>query len=153
MLLSKVRYYTTLYVRGAYNLLQVAEGKEWKTAFRTHYGFYDFLVMPFGLTNAPANFQRFINDVLYPFLDNFCTIYLDDILIYSNNLQEHCIHVKTVLTALSKAGLHLKPEKCEFHRTEVAYLDIIITNEGIKIDLKKVEAIIQWGSPTNLHNT
>jgi len=98
--------------------------------------------MPFGLTKAPADFQRFINDVLHPFLDNFCTAYLDDILIYSNTLQEHRIHVKTILTALSKAGLHLKLEKCEFHRTEVAYLGLIITNEGIKMDSKKVEAIV-----------
>jgi len=152
MQLSKARYYTTLDVRGAYHLLRVAEGEEWKTAFRTRYGLYESLVMPFGLTNAPADFQPFINDVLHPFLDIFCTAYLDDILIYSNTLQEHRIHVKTVLTALSKAGLHLKPEKCEFHKTEVAYLSIIITNEGIKMDPKKVEAIVQWGSPTNLHD-
>jgi len=152
MQLSKARYYTTLDVRGAYNLLRVAEGEEWKTAFRTRYGLNETLVMPFGLTNAPADFQRFIDDVLHPFLDNFCTDYLDDILIYSNTLQKHRIHVKTILTALSKAGLHLKPEKCEFHRTEVAYLGIIITNEGIKMDPRKVETIVQWGSPTNLHD-
>ena len=150
--LSKARYYTTLDVRGAYNLLRMAEGEEWKTAFRTRYGLFESLVMPFGLTNAPADFQRFINDVLHPFLDNFCTAYLDDILIYSDTLQEHKIHVKQVLEVLAKAGLHLKPEKYEFHRTEVTYLGLIISNEGVKMDPRKIEAITKWESPRNLHD-
>jgi len=84
----------------------------------------------------------FINNVPYHCLNYFCTAYLDDMLIYSNILLGHHIPIKTVLTALSKAGLYLKPEKCESHKTEVAYLSIIITNEGIKMDPKKVEAII-----------
>ena len=134
MRLSKARYYTALDVRSAYNLLRVAEGDEWKTAFRTRYGLYESLVMPFGLTNAPADFQRFINDVLHPFLDAFCTAYLDDILIYSESLEEHQEHVKKVLQALSKVGLHLKPEKCEFHKTEVKYLGLIISADGVKMD-------------------
>ena len=89
MRLSKSRYYIALDVCGAYNLLRVAEGDEWKTTFRTWYGLYESLVMLFGLTNAPADFQRFINDVLHRFLDAFCTAYLDDILIYSEILEEH----------------------------------------------------------------
>ena len=96
MRLSKARYYTTLDVRGAYNLLRVAEGDEWKTAFRTRYGLFESLVMPFGLTNAPADFQCFINNVLHPFLDVFCTAYLDDILVYSETLGEHRAHVQQV---------------------------------------------------------
>jgi len=122
--LSKARYYTTLDVRGAYNLLRMAEGEEWKIAFRSRYGLFESLVMPFGLTNAPADFQWFINDVLYPFLNNFYTAYLDDILIYSETLAEHKVHVMKVLEVLAKAGLYLKPEKCEFHKTEVRYLGI-----------------------------
>ena len=108
--------------------------------------------MPFGLTNAPADFQRFINDVLHPFLDNFCTAYLDDILIYSETLAEHKVHVKKVLEVLAKAGLHLKPEKCEFHRTEVKYLGLILSNNGIKMDPGKVEAVTKWESPRNLRD-
>ena len=152
MQLSKPRYYTTLDVRGAYNLLRIAEGEEWKTAFRTRYGLFESLVMPFGLTNAPADFQRFINDVLHPFLDNFCTAYLNDILIYSDTLQEHKIHVRQVLEVLAKAGLHLRPEKCEFHRTEVTYLGLIISNKWVKMDPRKVEAVTMWESPANLHD-
>ena len=130
----------------------MAEGEEWKTAFRTRYGLFESLVMPFGLTNAPADFQRFINEVLHPFLDHFCTAYLDDILIYSATLQEHKEHVRKVLEALSKNGLHLKPEKCEFHKTEVGYLGMIISADGVKMDQRKVQAITSWGSPTNLHD-
>ena len=89
MRLSKAYYYTTLYVRGGYNLLRVVEGDEWKTAFRTRYRLYESLIIPFGLTNALVDFQRFINDVLHSFLEAFCTAYLDDILIYSKILEEH----------------------------------------------------------------
>jgi hypothetical protein len=86
-----------------------------KTAFITWYGLFESLVMPFGLTNAPTSFQHFINNVLRYYLDVFVTAYVDDILIFSNNLEEHRKHVPEVLEALSEVGLHLKPEKCEFH--------------------------------------
>ena len=108
--------------------------------------------MPFGLTNAPAHFQCFINDVLHLFLDAFCTAYLDDILIYSETLEEHQVHVKKVLEALSKVGLHLKLEKGEFHKTEVKYLGLIISVDGVKMDPKKIKAIVEWGAPKNLHD-
>ena len=152
MQLSKAKYFTTLDIRGAYNLVRMAEGEEWKTAFRTRYGLFETLVMPFGLTNAPADFQAFINDVLRPFLDQFCTAYLDDILIYSNNLEEHKGHVLKILEVLSKAKLHLKPEKCKFHQTEVKYLGMIIGREGIQIDPKKIETIVQWEKPKVLRD-
>jgi hypothetical protein len=93
----------------------MAEWEEWKTAFRTQYGLFEALAMPFGLTNIPASFHHFINDVLRPYLDVFVTAYLDDILIYSDNLNDHRNHVPKVLEALSKPRLHLKPKKCEFH--------------------------------------
>lgn len=148
--LQKAKYYTTLDVRGAYNLLRIAEGDEWKTAFRTRYGLFESLVMPFGLTNAPADFQHFINDVLRPFLDTFCTAYLDDILIFSDTLEQHQKHVLQVLDALCKAGLALKPEKCEFHRTSVSYLGLIVSTEGLKMDPRKVEAVSEWPEPKKL---
>ena len=103
--------------------------------------------MPFGLTNAPATFQNFINNALSPYLDNFATAYLDDILIYSNNLQEHQDHVKKILAALTKQGLHLKPDKCEFHAQEVEYLGLIVGTEEIKMDQVKVESITEWPTP------
>ena len=108
--------------------------------------------MPFGLTNTLADFQHFINHALHSFLDHFCMAYLDDILIYSATLEEHQKHVQRVLEALSKAGLHLKPEKCHLHKTEVKYLGLIISTDGIQMDLEKVTAILEWGSPHNLHD-
>ena len=89
-------YYTALDIRDAYNLLRIAEGDEWKTAFRTRYGFFESLVMPFRLTNALTDFQHFINDILRPFLDRFYTAYLDNILIYSNTLKEYKRQVREV---------------------------------------------------------
>jgi hypothetical protein len=94
----------------------MAKGKEWKTAFRTRYALSESLVMPFGLTNTPATFQNYINDILAPYLDCFCTAYLDNNLIYSDNFKDHQQYVHLVLNAFTKVGLHLKHDKCEFHQ-------------------------------------
>jgi hypothetical protein len=117
---------------------------------RTHYGLFESLVMPFGLTNTPATFQNYINDILAPYLDRFCTAYLDDTLIYSDNFKEYQQHVRLVLDAFAKAGLHLKPDKCEFHQQEVKYLGLIISTEGIKMDPKNIRAVQDWEPPSNL---
>jgi Reverse transcriptase (RNA-dependent DNA polymerase) len=97
MRLEKSKYYTTLDLPSAYNLVRIKEGDEWKAALRTRYGLFEPLVMQFGLTSAPATFQHLINDTLRPFLDRFCTAYLDDIFIYSDNLKAHKDHVRQVL--------------------------------------------------------
>ena len=114
MRVAKANVFTQLNVRGAYNLIRMAKGEEWKTAFRTCYGLFESHVMPFGLTNAPADFQHFINDILRPYLDAFCMAYLDYILIYSDNIEEHRDHVTKILSAHSAASLHLKLKNCEF---------------------------------------
>jgi hypothetical protein len=150
MNLLKAKSFTKLDIRGAYNLIRMAECKEWKTAFRTCYGLFESLVMPFGLTNAPATFQNYINDVWAPYLDRFCTTYLDDTLIYSDDFEEHQQHVRLVLDAFAKAGLPLKPEKCEFHQQEVKYLGLITSTEGIKMDPEKIRAVQDWEPPSNL---
>ena len=103
--------------------------------------------MPFGLTNAPATFQRYINETLREHLEVFCTAYLDNVIIYINSLKEHKKHVRTVLGLLLKAGLHAKPQKCEFGRTTTEYLGVLITPEGIKLDPNKVTAIKDWPIP------
>ena len=96
------------------------------TTFRTRYGSYKCKVLPFGLTNGPATYQRYMNDVLFDYLDDFCTAYLDDIMIYSDNELEHEIHVKKVLERLRNAGLQADIKKCEFRvkRTK-ATLDLL----------------------------
>jgi hypothetical protein len=91
--LAKAKWYTKLDLQWGYNQIQIAEGEEWKMAFRTRYGLFEYMVIPFGLTNVPATFQHFINDSLREYLDVFCTAYLDDILIYSDTKEEHKEHV------------------------------------------------------------
>ena len=97
--------------------------------------------MPFGLTNAPATCQRFVNDTLREFLDVFCVYYLDDILIYSDNLEEHHKQVRQVLNRLLDAGLYVKPEKCEFDTTKTTFLGFVISPDGIEMDPEKVPAV------------
>ena len=133
MQLSKAKYFTKLDIRGAYNLIRMAEGDEWKTAFSTRYGLFESLVMPFGLTNAPATFQAYINETLSEYLDRFSSAFLDDTIVYSETLEEHIIQVCQVLQRLSDVGLHLNPRKCEFHQTETTYLRLIIGRSGVRM--------------------
>ena len=93
----KARIYSKINLRHAYHLVRIAEGDEWKTMFKTRYGSYEWLVMPFGLTNSPATFQQFMNDILGDLLDKCIMVYLDDILVYSNNLKEHKEHIHKLL--------------------------------------------------------
>jgi hypothetical protein len=137
-------------LRGAYNLIRIAEGDEWKTAFRTRYGLFEYLVMPFGLTNAPATFQTYMNDILREYLDRFCVAYLDDILIYSDSLEEHREHVRKVLEKLKEAKLYLKASKCEFTIQRTEFLGYVITSEGTDIDKSKVMAILEWPEPKTI---
>ena len=94
---KKARVFTKIDLRHAYHLVRIADGEEWKTTFRTHYGSFEWLVMPFGLMNAPAAFQRFMNDIFSDLLDVCVIVYLDDILIYSEDMTQHKAHVKEVL--------------------------------------------------------
>lgn len=148
-LLGKANYFTKLDVISAFHRMRVASGDEYLTAFRTRFGLYEYRVMPFGLANAPSSFQNYINDTLRGFLDEFCTAYIDDILIFSNTLEEHHVHVKKVLRRLLEAGLQIDIKKCEFHVKEVKFLGLIITTRGIKMDPAKLDSIKSWPTPKN----
>jgi transposase InsO family protein len=150
--LRTAKYFTKLDLKGAYNLVRIAEGDEWKTAFRTRYGHFEYTVMPFGLTNAPATFQAFLNDVLRDSLDQFVVIYLDDILIYSDTLEEHYEHVRSVLKRLQDADLQVKLEKCQFHVQKVEFLGFVISPDGISMDPAKVESIVSWPTPKSVRD-
>ena len=115
--LYTARLYSKFDIIAAFNEIRIHEGNEQKTAFLTRYGLYEYVVMPFGLCNAPATFQAFINRTLREYLNVFYTAYLDDILIYSDNKEEHIQHVGLVLEKLKQAGLFLDINKCEFHVT------------------------------------
>jgi hypothetical protein len=148
--LAKAKIYTKLDVKNTYHNLRIAEGDEWKMACRTKYGLYKYLVMLFRLTNAPASFQRWMNEILSNYLDVLCIAYLDDILIYSDNLEQHRQYVKMILRRVEEVGLILKASKCEFHTNKTEYLGFIISPMGIKMDPEKVQAVAEWKEPMNV---
>jgi hypothetical protein len=150
--LSKAKYFSKIDLRGAYNLIRIKSGEEWKTAFRCRYGHFEYRVMPFGLTNAPASFQHFMNDTFRDYLDKFCLVYIDDILIYSETLEDNIQHVRLVLTRLRSASLYAKLEKCKFQVTEIEFLGYIISSKGISMDPSKVSAITSWPAPQSVHD-
>ncbi len=149
-LLQGASIFTKLDLRNAYHLVRIRQGDEWKTAFNTPTGHYEYLVMPFGLTNAPAVFQALINDVLRDMLNQFVFVYLDDILIFSGSLEEHEGHVSRVLQRLLDNHLYVKPEKCEFHVTQAQFLGFIITPGHVEMEPKKVEAVLNWPIPATV---
>jgi len=148
--LHNAKIYSKLDLRNGYSNVRIADGEEWKTAFRTRYGTFEYLTVPLGLTNAPAVFQRFMNDIFSDLLDVYVVIYLDDILIYSDNPEQHSAHVREVLSRLRKHDLYCKPEKCEFHATKIEFLGYVVSPDGIFMDPGKVKTIQDWPEPKNL---
>ncbi|RKK36831.1 Transposon Tf2-6 polyprotein, partial [Fusarium oxysporum f. sp. cepae] len=147
------KWFTALDLKSAYNLIRIKEGDEWKTAFRTKYGLFEYLVMPFGLTNAPAVFQRMITNVLREHLDIFVVCYLDDILIFSDTEEEHTEHVHKVLKALQDANMLVEPTKSHFHQSQVTYLGHEISHNEIRMDRRKIAAVAEWKTPTTVKET
>ncbi|KAL0150331.1 hypothetical protein M9458_054333 [Cirrhinus mrigala] len=148
--LRSARIFTKLDLRSAYNLIRIRAGDEWKTAFSTTSGHYEYRVMPFGLANSPSCFQSFVNEVFRDMLNRWVIVYIDDILVYSRSLPEHINHVRLVLQRLIKHQLYAKEEKCEFHRDTISFLGYIISAEGVAMDEKKVRAVLKWPRPSTL---
>lgn len=138
---SKAKVFTKFNIRSAFNRIRMDPASEEYTTFRTRYGTYKCKVLPFGLCNSPATYQRYINNVLIDYLDEFCIAYLDDILIYSKDEETHEKHVKLVLQRLRQAGLQVDIKKSEFHVTRTRYLGYILTNKGLEVDPEKVRAL------------
>ncbi|GKB47594.1 putative reverse transcriptase domain-containing protein [Tanacetum coccineum] len=137
----------TLIIRG-YHQLRVRDEDIPKTTFRTRYGHYEFQVMPFGLTNAPAVFMDLMNRVCKPYLDKFVTEFIDDILIYSHNKEEHANHLRIILKLLKKEKLYAKFSKCDFWISIVQFLGHVIDSQGIHVDPAKIEIVKNWASPS-----
>ncbi|XP_035546655.1 uncharacterized protein LOC118348672 [Juglans regia] len=137
-------------LRSGYYQLRIRDKDVPKTAFRTRYGHFEFKVMSFGLANAPAAFMDLMNWVFRPFLDSFVVVFLDEILIYSRDLEEHACYLRLALGKLREHQLYAKLSKCEFWLEEVKFLGHVISQEGVAVDPSKVEAVLSWPHPSTV---
>ncbi|KAJ0786356.1 putative nucleotidyltransferase, Ribonuclease H [Helianthus annuus] len=140
-------FYSKIDLRSGYHQVRVREEDVPKTAFRTRYGHYEFLVMPFGLTNAPAVFMDLMNRVCKPYLDEFVIVFIDDILVYSKNKEDHERHLRLILELLRREQLYAKFSKCDFWIREVHFLGHVVNEKGIHVDPAKVDAVKNWAAP------
>jgi len=134
-------------LRSGYHQVLVKPEDVQKTAFRSRYGHYEYVVMPFGVTNAPAVFMDYMNRIFKPYLDKFAVVFIDDILIYSRNKEEHAGHLRIVLEVLREHQLYSKLSKCEFWLDEMQFLGHVISLHGIAVDPSKVETVLKWERP------
>jgi hypothetical protein len=149
--LRGAKYFTKLDIQWGYNNVRIKEGDEWKAAFRTNRGLYEPLVIFFGLTNSPATFQTMMNDILRDLInEGKVIVYLDDILIFTEDLEEHRRLVRRVLQVLQDNRLYLKPEKCDFEKTEIEYLGVIISHNLMKMDPVKIKGVMEWPEPSTV---
>ena len=140
--LFRVKQFTQLDLTRAYHQMRIREGNEWKTAFRTRYGHFEYQVMPFVLSNAPASFQGYINKILAKKLDIFVIFYLDDILIYTDGEgQGHVEAVQCVLDILRKNSLFANLKKCRFYQDEVRFLGYVVSAQGVQMKGEKIGAV------------
>ncbi|KAI9560471.1 hypothetical protein GHT06_014495 [Daphnia sinensis] len=144
------KYFSTLDLFSGFWQIEVSEEDKQKTAFTCEIGHFEFNRLPFGLCNAPATFQRLMNLVLDEVLHKYALVYLDDVIIFSNSLEDHLTQLNHVIQLLGQAGLKIKPEKCEFAQREIIYLGHIISAIGIKPNAKKVESVAKYPEPTNV---
>ncbi|GJZ02595.1 putative reverse transcriptase domain-containing protein, partial [Tanacetum coccineum] len=140
--------YSKIDLRSGYHQLRIKEEDIPITAFRTRYGHFEFQVMPFGLTNAPAVFMDLMNRVCKPYLDKFVIVFIDDILVYSKDEEEHGKHLKIILELLKKERLYAKFSKCDFWLDSVQFLGHVIDRNGVHVDPAKIKAIKNWAAPT-----
>lgn len=139
--LSGTNFFSNLDPHSGFHQVRVQPGDEYKMAFKTHHGHYEFKVIPFGLTNVPATFQCIMNSVLGPYLRKFTLVFMDDILVYSPSLERHCDHLRQVLTKLREHKLFVKRSKCSFAHTKLEYLGHIIASQGVATDPKKTSTM------------
>ncbi|KAL5741542.1 hypothetical protein ACOSP7_028274 [Xanthoceras sorbifolium] len=148
--LHSASVFTKLDLRAGYHQIRMREEDVHKTVFRTHSGLYEYLVVLFGLCNAPSTFQAAMNEIFRPHLRRFVLVFFDDILIYSKSMEEHLSHLEIVLEILGHHQFYIKMSKCEFVKDELEYLGHFISEKGVKVDTRKVEAMVDWPLPKDV---
>ena len=149
--LSKAKVFSKFDLRSGYHQIKIRPEDVPKTAFSTRYGSYEYLVMSFGFTNAPAYFVYLMNLVFMEELDKFVVVFIDDILIFSMNAEEHAEHLRIILSRLREHKLYAKFNKCEFWLKKVPFLGHVLSDEGISVDPTKVQEVLDWKAPTSVH--
>jgi len=148
--LAGTKYFTKLDMKSGYHQVRMDPADEYKTAFKTHQGHYQYKVMPFGLKNAPATFQCLMNHILQPYLRKCVLAFLDDILIYCPTLDDHLVHLQEVFELLRQNQLYLKQSKCSFAQKSISYLGHIISSNGVSTDPSKITDMQNWPVPTSV---
>ena len=144
------KVFSKIDLRSGYYQIKIRAEDIPKTAFSTRYELFEYLVMSFGLTNAPAHFMYLMNSVFMPELDKFVVVFIDDILIFSKNEEEHAEHLRIVLQRLREHKLYAKFSKCDFWLKEVQFLGHIISDKGISVDPSKIQDVLDWQAPTSV---
>ena len=149
--LSGNKWFSTLDLKSGYWQVEIHPDDREKTAFTTGQGLWQFQVMPFGLCNAPATFERLMETVLREISYEACLIYLDDIIVFGRDFDQHLRNIRRVLLKLREAKLKLSPSKCNLFRREVSYLGHIISSEGVRTDPQKIHSVQNWSRPQDVH--
>jgi hypothetical protein len=147
--LAGASWFSKMDLRAGYHQIHLAEGEEYKTAFQTHSGHWEYKVMPFGLAGAPATFLGAMNATLAPLLRRCVIVFFDDILVYSDSLQEHIQHLQAVLQLLQRDHWQVKLSKCSFGQQQISYLGHVINKAGVASDPQKIAKVANWPVPVN----
>ena len=142
--------FSNIDLKSWYHQIRMKEGDEWEIAFKMKYGLYEWLVMPFGLTNASSTFMQLMNHVLRALIGRFVVVYFDDIFIYSKNLDDHVVHLNSILNALRKEKLFANLKKSTFCIDKLVFLGFVVSTQGIQVDEEKICTIQEWPSPMSV---